>query len=131
MKNLILGYGCMMIILYTLLFSLGIHESRIRQTEMEDSLSQVLYANMRHGAAATDDLIRSQVISDLKNTLNQCSDLQITIDLCDMKTGILSATVSDRIPLPFGQSKVYSCHKTIIRDRTEEEEKVYWGPFME
>ena len=122
MKNIVLGMIGAAVMVYLIVFCLSVYSITSRKNEVENCISQVLEQNLLHyyGGAYSDADVKVAVTQDL------IARLQTDVHICDMKQGILSATIKEEFYLPIGSSKTIICNKTVIAEEeiTETETEV-------
>ena len=107
MKNIILGMIGGAVAIYLVVFCLSVYSISARKNEMENCISQVLEQNMIHFYGNTDNDV------EVKQ-----ADSKIVVDVytCDMKNGIIAATIQEEFYLPIGTRKNIACTKTVIAE---------------
>ncbi|MCI7531661.1 MAG: hypothetical protein MSA59_02140 [Lachnobacterium sp.] len=123
MKNIILGMTGGAIVIYLIVFCLSVYSISARKNEMENCISQVLEQNLLsyYGGERSDAEVRSVVTQDLIGRLQADSKTVIDVHTCDMRQGILAATIREEFFLPIGTSKTITCSKTVIVEEEETE----------
>ena len=128
MKNIVLGMIGAAVMVYLIVFCLSVYSITSRKNEVENCISQVLEQNLLHyyGGAYSDADVKVAVTQDLIARLQADSKIVVDVHICDMKQGILSATIKEEFDLPIGSSKTIICNKTVIAEEeiTETETEV-------
>lgn len=137
MKNVILGIVGSMIVLYTVILSLGIYSVSVREDELDSCVAEVMMTTMKRYYVAEElagvggDMdtvdegrVREELEKCLRERLHSASEVNITIRECNMTLGILSVSVEEIFMIPNGKKKKILCEKTLIDDRQITEESV-------
>ena len=131
MKNVVLGIiGCF-IVIYTSMLSLSVYNVCVRKNQIEKCLSAALVSAMNkyykpnmyvvEKTAVNNNYVENELVSDIEDRLTTYADIDTTIYVCDMETGIISAGIEEEFELPMGMTKTISCTKTIVADQPMEE----------
>lgn len=118
MKNIILGMIGGAVAIYLVVFCLSVYSISARKNEMENCISQVLEQNMIHFYGNTDNdvEVKQAVTQDLITRLQADSKIVVDVYTCDMKNGIIAATIREEFYLPIGTRKNIACTKTVIAE---------------
>lgn len=128
MKNIILGLIGSLLVLYTILLSLGMYSLSARRNELSNSLAEVMESIMeryymteeRKEFLPVDTEIETEVCNliqeELSLRLSADSDVEIRISACDMEKGLLAVCAKESFRMPNGRVRNISCEKTLIAD---------------
>lgn len=134
MKNILMGFVGSIVLMYSILISLTIYGIKLRENEMNRTLSQIgieaLENNYVPEFLRTEDSVawsvecsnaekkaKKQLKEDVEQCSNDDSQVEITILCCDMDKGLLSFEVKQDFSIPFGRSMSRSYARTILVDR--------------
>lgn len=131
MKNMILGIFGGFMVIYIVALTLSIYSICVRKNEVENCLAASLESTMKRyygnkmftvgnftqNCDVDNNYIEDELICDIETRLQSDSKVDITIYVCDLEKGIISAKVEETFELPVGIEKNISCTKTIVADR--------------
>lgn len=124
MKNVILGFLCCAIAIYTIVSCLSIYSISSRRNEMENCVAQVLKQNLQayYAKEYSSAEVEAYVRQDLTARLSSDSKVSIEVKACDIELGILSVCVTEEFFMPNGMKKTIQCSKTAIVELFEADE---------
>lgn len=118
MKNIILGAIGLLITIYVTVISLNVYMIQTHKDQLENCFSRILQQALEDGfGTAEHELITQRIISEVAESMNNESVLQVEIQAIDLQKGLLSASVTESFFLLNGKEKVITVEKTIIMDR--------------
>lgn len=129
MKNIILGLIGSVLVLYTILLSLGMYSLSVRRNELSNSLAEVMESIMEKyymteerkeflsvDTAELETEVCNLIQEELSLRLTADSDVEIRISACDMEKGLLAVCAKETFRMPNGRMREISCEKTLIAD---------------
>lgn len=129
MKQTAFGMVCMMLITLLLMIVMTIYGRNLRQSETNHTLAEAvdttmsnLMENQAYSIESKDAFI-ADLLQSLLVQINSTSDVTVAILEADEKKGILSVEVTENYKHPNGKMGSVSAVRTVIFDRTIEEEK--------
>lgn len=118
MKNILLGAIGILVTIYVTLIGMNLYMIQTHKDQLENCFSRILQQAMVDGYnTADDEEITQRIISELAESRNKDSAVQVVIQAMDLKKGLLSVKVTERFLLLTGKEKEITLEKTILMDR--------------
>ncbi len=125
MKQLVFSVSAMMIVMFFLIPTLTMGDKTTRARKLDDATAsvtkQVLEESMENAGSAgmTDGDIKSLVYDKLASRLGESADIDVTVEKCDLKKGILSVHVTEQFKNPGKKTDVLETEKTCILEQEQ------------
>ena len=118
MKNILLGAIGILTTIYVTLIGMNLYMIQTHKDQLENCFSRILQQALVDGYnTADDEEIAQRIISELAESRNKDSAVQVVIQAMDLKRGFLSVKVTERFSLLTGKEKEITLEKIILMDR--------------
>lgn len=139
-KKVITGIGMAVVLILTILIIMTFHGRDVRETELENSLSNSMESAMKtlndkhnYTPESNEEFAASFVQAFLEEIDSTNISVDIDITDIDYQKGLLKAEVSAKYKHPIGTTGTVSAEKTMILEKykTEEEATYYSVEFLD
>lgn len=128
MKNVIMGVIGGLLVVYTIVLTLGLYSVNVRKNEVNNCVAAVLGTTMSryyeqndvtpYSEVVNNALVENEIKAQIMERLNSDSEVSIRVNACDINKGIISVNVQEKFVMPGGIEKTIDCKKTVIIDKS-------------